>query len=402
MRWTVIIVMALASVGTAQQPSRTPPPSGVDISARDGDRIVLDDDARIQIVRRRQATIRTIYSQKERLLIVLVDYLKPGEFPDGMVDWAFNFYQVEGTWPLGPRWEALTSMFQYEGVGSRPRGLALETPRGLVQLVTRGPEAAEPDPRAIVVLSHGGSSSGPRRGLSFAEAEKAQLHDFARSKASGATVSTLMSPDGRVGTAVVTGGIRKGNSTAPEIQAVPPPYPDRTRPRVGTPPPVGEEIPASDGDRVIVDDDARVQIIRRREAMVRTIFSHEQRLLIVLADYAKPGQFPDGDVDTAFNFYEVLGDWPLAPRWEGLTTMFQYEGDLQFPRGYALATPQGIVHLSPGRPQGARQPDPAAIAVLWFRGSSIGQRRSLSFAEAEKLQLSEAARHRSAPAPPAP
>lgn len=156
MRWTLVVIMAYLSVGAAQQPQpRTPPPQGVDISARDGDRIVVDNDARIQIVRRRQATLRTIFSQKEQLLIVLVDYSKPGEFPDGQVDWAFNFYEVEGPWPLGQRWEALTAMFQYQGDSTRPTGFAFETP--LVQLVPRG-QAATPDPRAGAVLFHGGSS----------------------------------------------------------------------------------------------------------------------------------------------------------------------------------------------------------------------------------------------------
>lgn len=91
MRCTPILVLAFVSVAAAQQPSRTPPPPGVDIPARDGDRIIVDDDARIQIVRRRQATVRTIFSQEERLLIVLIDYSKPGEFPDGEVDWAYNY-----------------------------------------------------------------------------------------------------------------------------------------------------------------------------------------------------------------------------------------------------------------------------------------------------------------------
>jgi hypothetical protein len=50
----------------------------------------VEDDARVQIIRRRQATIRTIYSQREQLLIVLADYSKPGEFPDGQVDWAYK------------------------------------------------------------------------------------------------------------------------------------------------------------------------------------------------------------------------------------------------------------------------------------------------------------------------
>jgi hypothetical protein len=398
MRWTFIIVLAFASAAAAQPP-------GVDISAKDGDRIVIQDDAAIQVVRRRQATIRTIYSQKEQLLIVLVDHSKPGAFPDGEVDWVFNFYHVEGAWPLGPRWEALTAMFQYEGDGSRPRGLGFETPQGLVQLVPARPEASTPDPRAGAVLSHRGTSSGPRRGVSFAEAETIQLHDFARSKASGAIVGTAMPPAGSGvtgrGTATITLGstaardeTRGSNPARPETgdfatyySYFPPPV------IVQTPPPEGQDIAANDGDRVIVDDDARVQIVRRRQALVRTIFSHEQRLLIVLADYAKPGQAPDGEVDSASNFYEVEGDWPLAPRWEALTTMLKYEGDPNFRTGYAIATPQGLVHLSP-RLSGLQTPDPAAIAVLRFRGSSIGHNRGWSFAVAEQQQLSEAAKRR--------
>lgn len=407
MRWTLIVILAFVSAASAQQPRSGTPPPGFDISAKDGDRILVDDDARIQIVRRRQATVRTIFIQEERLLIVLVDYSKPGEFPDGMVDWAFNFYQVEGIWPLGPRWEALTAMFQYEGDQSRPSGLAFETSRGLVQLVPRRQEASIPDTRAVAVLSHSGSSGNPRRGVSFAEAETVQLADAARSKASGATVSTLMGPGGSgvtgTGTAsvsatfgtAVSGGVRGPNGAPRTIPDVAPRSTGGPQ-RIRQPPPAGVEIPASDGDRVIVDDDARVQIVRRRQATIRTLFNRQQRVLIVLADYAKPGQFPDGNVDTTFNFYELEGDWPLAPRWEALTTMFQYEGDPTLPIGYAVATPQGLVHLSPGRP-GMQKPDPTAIAVLWFRGSTIGHGRTLSFAEAETLQLAEAAKHRSAP-----
>ena len=231
--------------------------------------------------------------------------------------------------------------------------------------------------------------------MSFAEAETIQLHDFARSKASGATVSTLTGPAGSRGTAVVSGEIRPPNSAPPTISDrattyAPPPV------IVRTPPPAGQEIAASDGDRVIVDDDARVQIVRRRQATIRTIYSQEQRLLIMLADYAKPGQFPDGIVDTTFNFYELEGDWPLEPRWEALTTLFQYEGDPQVPTGYAVATPPGLVHLAPGRP-GLRAADSAAISVLWYRGSNIGQRRGWSFAEAEKFQLAEAANSNARP-----
>lgn len=397
MRWTLIVVLALISVAAAQQPSRTPPPPGVDISARDGDRILVDNDARIQIVRRRQATIRTIFSQKERLLIVLVDYSKPGEFPDGMVDWAFNFYQVDGTWPLGPRWEAFTAMYQYQGEASRPRGFAIETPQGVVQLVQGRQEVPASVPRALAVLSYGGSSNGPRHRMSFAEAEKIQLHDFVRSRASGATVSTLVGPDGRQGTAVVSGGIRGPSSAPPPNRDVAPNYPPPERPiDLRPPPPTGQDIPANDGDRVIVDDDARVQVVRRRQATIRAIFNHDRRLLIVLVDDAKQGELPDGKVDALFNFYDVEGTWPLEPRWEAVTTMFQYESDQPITRGYGLMTPLGLVHVFPARPDTVK-PDETAIATLRFRGSTGGGNRGLSFDEAEKVQLAEAATRKSSP-----
>ena len=347
----------------------------------------------MQIVRRRQATIRTIFSEKERLMIVLVDYLKPGEFPDGMVDWAFNFYDVDGTWPLGPRWEGLTATFQYQGAQSRPRGLAFETPQGLVQIVPRPLESALTDPRASVILSHGATSSGPRRSVSFAEAETIQLSDAARTKASGATIGTAMPPAGAGTTARGTLVVGTGRGPKP----APPATADGAAtygyfPREdATPPPPGQEIAANDGDRVIVDDDARVQVVRRRQGMIRVIFSHELRTLIVLADYARGGQSPDGKVDSGFNFYDLDGAWPMAPRWEALTTLFQFEGDpqLQLPGGYALVTPLGFVHLSP---RAARRREPAGdtTAVIWFAGSSTGYNLNVSFAEAERRQLAAA------------
>jgi TonB family protein len=190
MRWTLTIVLAFASVAAAQQPSsRTPPPPGVDISARDGDRIVVDDDARIQ------------------------------------------------------SWEALTTLFQYEGEAPLSRGLGLTTPQGLVQLSPSRLDAHKPDPSATTVLTFRGSSSTGRRGLSFAEAETLQFQDYARSRASGATVSTVMgapnsagvtgrgagSASATIGTAVVTGGIRGPSGTPRKIRDVAPHYPEAAR-----------------------------------------------------------------------------------------------------------------------------------------------------------------------------
>jgi TonB family protein len=242
MRWTLIVVLAFASVAAAQQPPlRPPPPPGVDISARDGDRIIVDDDARVQIVRRRQATLRTIYSKEEQLLIVLVDYSKPGEFPDGVVDWAFNFYQVDGTWPLGPRWEGLTTMYGYEGDPPSPRGLAFDTPQGLVQLVPNGQDLPKPDSSVLAVLTFRGSSGSARSRMSFAEAEALQLTDAARSNASGSTVSTVMGPagSGTTGMGTASGGVgvaraemgvvRRPTNAPRKIRDVAPIYPAAAR-----------------------------------------------------------------------------------------------------------------------------------------------------------------------------
>jgi len=242
MRWTLIVVLAFASVAAAQQPpTRTPPPPGVDISAKDGDRILVDDDARIQIVRRRQATLRTVFSKADQLLIVLVDYSKPGEFPDGQVDWAFNFYHVDGAWPLGPRWEGLTAMYQYEGQPSMASGIAFETPQGLVQLVPNGRDLPKPDSSLLAVLTFRGSSGSARSRMSFAEAEAVQLTDAVKSRASGATVSTTMGPTGSgitgTGTASASfgvaraemGGIRGPTNAPRKIRDVAPIYPEAAR-----------------------------------------------------------------------------------------------------------------------------------------------------------------------------
>ena len=45
------------------------------------------------------------------------------------VDAAFNFYELEGNWPLPPRWEALATLFQFEGDRSCDAGMHLRLRR---------------------------------------------------------------------------------------------------------------------------------------------------------------------------------------------------------------------------------------------------------------------------------
>ena len=68
---------AAAAAGQRGAPPRIPLPQGQRIDARDGDIINIDDDARVRIVRRRQAIIRTVFNPAARTLMLLVDYASP-------------------------------------------------------------------------------------------------------------------------------------------------------------------------------------------------------------------------------------------------------------------------------------------------------------------------------------
>ena len=59
------VVITAAAMGAQRRPSarRDPPPQGQRIEARDGDIIVLDDDARVQIMHRKQGFVRALYNQ---------------------------------------------------------------------------------------------------------------------------------------------------------------------------------------------------------------------------------------------------------------------------------------------------------------------------------------------------
>jgi TonB family protein len=176
--------------------------------------------------------------------------------------------------------------------------------------------------------------------------------------------------------------------TAPQLAAAE----RQTRPPV----PVGQDIVAKDGDRVILEENARVQIVRRRAATVRAIFDQAQRLLIVLVDYAPaPGAMPDGGVDRMVSYFEVDGTWPLGERWEGATTVEEYStAGGPYARGFGLTTPAGVVQLVPeSSPFEPLPRDPSAVAVLSFRGSTGGGSRipALSFDQAEQEQLAQAA-----------
>ncbi len=176
--------------------------------------------------------------------------------------------------------------------------------------------------------------------------------------------------------------------------------PAAQRPQNRAPVPLGQDIVARDGDRVIVEEDARVQIVRRRAATVRAIFDQPQRMLTVLIDYPpRPGEMPDGGVDSMMTYFDVEGDWPLGERWEGSTTIEEYTIELgRFGSGFGLTTPGGVVQLLPGAVAGAgslepHQRHPATIAVLSYQGfgGGGGHVPPISFDQAEQEQLAQAA-----------
>jgi hypothetical protein len=152
--------------------------------------------------------------------------------------------------------------------------------------------------------------------------------------------------------------------------------------------PPGSTIEARDGDTVLIDDDARVRVIRRRHARVRAVYDPTQRWLILLAGTSSRNGITTDSID-AFIFHDVEGDWTLETRWEGDSTLDVYA--LAGQAGYAgvgFQTPSGRCSCSRAsdsrcsksrrrhRPRlpGVEQPDGARIAR---RGRASDGRRSI-------------------------
>ena len=200
------VVIPGAAIGGQSRPSarRDPPPQGQRIEARDGDTIVLDDDARVQIVHRKQGFVRALYDSERGWLILLLDAQTRQSSPDGTVDWSYRFAGVSGDWPLGDRWEGTAAIEQYRPAGTGPSamGIVLETSAATISFLSPPGDRL---PRQVTVQmrhKNGGNSSTPN--LSFEAAEQRQLADLARDAAvtSGTIVSRTSSPAG--GQAVVS------------------------------------------------------------------------------------------------------------------------------------------------------------------------------------------------------
>ena len=163
----------------------------------------------------------------------------------------------------------------------------------------------------------------------------------------------------------------------------------------------GQRIQPKDGDVLVIEDGARVKIIRRSNATVRAIFNPGQRWLVILVDSAMTGgRAPDGRVDTTYTFNDVSGDWPLGERWEGAAVVDDYSqaGEMGIV-GVGLSTPGGVVQLLSPR-GGSVFRDQAATLVLSYVGAGRGGGGGESFAQAEERQVGVAMRNASHIPPP--
>lgn len=132
------------------------------IRAKDGDVILVENNDKVKIVRRRQANVRVVYNDAQRWVAVLADWLSVPGGGDNRVDWVYTFREITGFWPLGERWEGVVFIDQHEYVGGPSgRAVSMATPSGLVQFLPAGPSKEFADPTAVATIEHrsGGGSS---------------------------------------------------------------------------------------------------------------------------------------------------------------------------------------------------------------------------------------------------
>jgi TonB family protein len=154
------LVTVSAQVPMAQPPA--PPANTRRIDARDGDTVVIPAAARVRLVQRREGTVRAIFNSAQRWLVLLVDYAEPGTgTPDGNVDASFRYDEVDGSWPLGERWEGHAIIDTYSMAPGPPGiGIGLTVNGAFVQLLRRvdDPWFADPSATAILSARSGGGS----------------------------------------------------------------------------------------------------------------------------------------------------------------------------------------------------------------------------------------------------
>jgi TonB family protein len=228
-RGTLLLLVAVLTTSTvsavdAQRPT-SPPPSGNRIVAQDGDVVVVENDARVSIVRRREASVRAVFDGAERWLLLLVDHAGPGGSADGRVDFTYYYTDVAGAWPFETPWEGVATIEEYSMVARGNTGVGIATPGGLVQLLQSQQEFRDANAVAILTYS-GGGSSGISGDLRFDEAERwytAELrrNDGVMRSPAGASSSVSMSFGASSSNSSGLGGpVRVGGNIRPPVKIV--------------------------------------------------------------------------------------------------------------------------------------------------------------------------------------
>ena len=177
----LLTVPLAGDAGQVGRPRTDPVPAGQRVQAQDGDVVVVENDARVKIIHRREATVRAIYNSAQHWLVLLVDFASPGNPADGRVDWTYTYNDLIGNWPLGDRWEGAVILEDYSMAGGgAPSGLGIVSPQGLVQFVNSATPSPFLDPGAAAVLRsrRAGHSSAGR--TSFDQEEGRQVQDAIR------------------------------------------------------------------------------------------------------------------------------------------------------------------------------------------------------------------------------
>jgi TonB family protein len=193
---------------------------GQRIQPKDGDVLVVEDGARVKMIRRNNATVRAVYNAGQHWLVILVDSTLPGgRGPDGRVDATYTFNDVTGEWPLGARWDGTAVVDDYSQIGEMGIvGVGLSTPNGVIQLLSPRGGSVFKDP-AAVVLSYVGAGRSAGGGESFEQAEAQQVGVAARNAArlppSGGSFSTGVGMTVSGGGGIVSSSGSPGPGSAP-------------------------------------------------------------------------------------------------------------------------------------------------------------------------------------------
>jgi TonB family protein len=235
-----ILIAAVAQSAHAQSPRPTrkperPLPAGQEIFAGDGDRVVIENDARVRVITRRRGLVRAVYGAEQRWLILMIDSTSPETgAPDGKPDAHFTFSGLEGDWPLGNRWEGYTTIDQYnQSFPPRPGGVGITAPDGLIQIFTAAPPAPIPepanifrDPSAYAVLTHRGFGNGNGGSATFDQMEQGLVTSVMRNAQMENNPPVRISAGGGTVAPVRVGG---AVANPQQITHVAPVYPEAAR-----------------------------------------------------------------------------------------------------------------------------------------------------------------------------